>query len=82
MKRYAKNDGAARRRFFAIYEKPICVVKMTPPPTRAKVNVAPREFPKSLVCSRIHGFREHTLTYIIFRHSCCTAKSWSDQRMV
>ena len=37
MRRYAKNGGAARRRFFAIREKSVGVVKMTPPPTRAKV---------------------------------------------
>ena len=32
-----KNGGAARRRFSAIREKLVGVVKMTPPPTRAKV---------------------------------------------
>ena len=32
MRRYAKNGGAARRRFSAIPEKPVCVAKKTPPP--------------------------------------------------
>ena len=32
--KYAKDGGAARRRFIAISEKPFCVVKMTPPPGR------------------------------------------------
>ena len=34
-----KNGGAAQPRFSAIPEKQVGVVKMTPPPTRAKVNV-------------------------------------------
>ena len=39
MKRYAKKDGTARRRFSAILEKLGGVVKMTPSPlTSAKVN--------------------------------------------
>ena len=38
MRRYAKNGGATRCRFSASLEKPVGVVKMIPPPTRAKVN--------------------------------------------
>ena len=33
-----KNDGAARRRFFAICEKPVGVVKMTPSPPGRRLN--------------------------------------------
>ena len=35
---HAKSGGAARRRFSAISQKPVCVVKMTPP-IRAKVKL-------------------------------------------
>ena len=65
MKRYVKNGGASRRRFYAIHRKPGGVVKMTPPPPPG------RRFNGYCDFSDVHNVRHLQKLWLItdsFRH--------------
>ena len=59
MKRYVKNGGAQRRRFLAIREKPVGVVKMTPhPPGRKLIKKKVMRYAYQIEITHERGTRE------------------------